>query len=131
MTLHLHGLGHFHPTNEITNRFLEELDIGTSDEWIMERVGIRSRRTTLPLDYIRATRNADTRAGLEAADVTNPQMAAHAARMAIERAGIEPSQIGMVVSGPPTSRRSWASRFPSSTSTRPARACSRSCGCCR
>ena len=45
MSLHLHGLGHFHPENEITNRFLEELDIGTSDEWIRERVGIRSRRT--------------------------------------------------------------------------------------
>ena len=23
--LHLHGLGHFHPENEITNGFLEEL----------------------------------------------------------------------------------------------------------
>ncbi|MEZ4219232.1 MAG: 3-oxoacyl-[acyl-carrier-protein] synthase III C-terminal domain-containing protein [Myxococcota bacterium] len=99
MTLHLHGLGHFHPTNEITNRFLEDLDIGTNDEWIMERVGIRSRRTTLPLDYIQATKNVDPRAGLEAATVTNPQMAARAARMAIERAGIDASQIGMVVSG--------------------------------
>ena len=39
VTLFLHGLGHFHPENEITNRFLEELDIGTNDEWILERVG--------------------------------------------------------------------------------------------
>ena len=45
MTLYLHGLGHFHPENEITNRFLEELDIGTDEEWILDRVGIRSRRT--------------------------------------------------------------------------------------
>ena len=47
MTLYLHGLGHFHPEPEITNRFLEELDIGTTDQWIMERVGIRSRRTVM------------------------------------------------------------------------------------
>ena len=42
MTLHLHGLGHFQPRNEISNRFLEDLDIGTNEEWIMERVGIGS-----------------------------------------------------------------------------------------
>ena len=38
--LYLHGMGHFHPENVITNRFLEEMDIGTSETWIMERVGI-------------------------------------------------------------------------------------------
>jgi len=99
MTLHLHGLGHFHPANEITNRFLEELDIGTNDEWIMERVGIRARRTTMPLDYIRATKNADPRAAMEAADHSNPDMAARAARLAIERAGLSLEDIGMVFSG--------------------------------
>ena len=44
--LYLHGIGHFHPENVITNRFLEELDIGTDEAWIMERVGIRERRTS-------------------------------------------------------------------------------------
>ena len=53
MTVFLHGMGHAHPQVEITNRFLEDLDIGTSDAWILERVGIRTRRTVLPLDYIR------------------------------------------------------------------------------
>ena len=32
MTLHLHGLGHFHSETEITNKFLEDLDIGTTDQ---------------------------------------------------------------------------------------------------
>jgi len=99
VTLYLHGLGHFQPDNEITNRFLEELDIGTNDDWIMERVGIRSRRTTLPLDYIRTTKNVEPRAALEAAEQSNPEMAAHAARLAIERAGLSPADIGMVLSG--------------------------------
>ncbi len=99
MSLYLHGVGHFHPEAEITNQFLEELDIGTDDQWIMERVGIRSRRTVLPLDYIRHTRNSDTRASNEAAVLTNAEAGAHAARMAVDRAGINMTDIGMVIAG--------------------------------
>ncbi len=99
MTLYLHGLGHAHPANEIDNRFLESLDIGTDDGWILERVGIRSRRTVLPLDYIRETRNQDTRAALEASEWTQGALAGKAARMAAARAGIEPDRIGLVLAG--------------------------------
>ena len=113
MSLYLHGIGHFHPENEITNRFLEELDIGTNDQWIVERVGIRSRRTVLPLDYIRDTRNADVRASIEVAAYSNAQMGARAAKAAIARAGIERSDIGMVIAG--SSAVDWSS---------PAEACS-------
>ena len=99
MTLFLHGLGHFHPENEITNRFLEELEIGTSDEWILERVGIRSRRTALPLDYIRTTRNRDVRAAAEATLYRTSELGRRAAELALERAGIDRSRIGMLISG--------------------------------
>ena len=99
MSLYLHGLGHFHPENEISNAFLETLDIGTAEEWIMDRVGIRSRRTVLPLDYIRETRNADPRAAGAVAVVTNAQMGERAARMAVQRAGIALSDVGMVIAG--------------------------------
>lgn len=97
--LYLHGLGHFHPEIEITNRFLEELDIGTDDAWIMQRVGIRSRRTSLPLDYIRETRNRDVRAAAEAAVMGTAEMGARAAEMAIRRSGVDRTQIGMLLSG--------------------------------
>jgi 3-oxoacyl-[acyl-carrier-protein] synthase-3 len=107
MTLYLNGIGHFHPENEITNRFLEELDIDTSDEWILERVGIRSRRTVLPLDYIRETRNADPRAAMEAALHTNAAMGRRAAGVAIARAGISTGDIGMVIAG--SSAVDWSS----------------------
>ena len=60
-------MGHFHPENVIDNRFLEELDIGTTDDWIMERVGIQQRRTVLPLEYISDTQNKDPRLAQEAA----------------------------------------------------------------
>jgi 3-oxoacyl-[acyl-carrier-protein] synthase-3 len=97
--IYVHGLGHFHPENEVSNRLLEELDIGTSHEWIVERVGIRARRTVLPLDYIRTTKNRDVRAAPEAALYTNAQLGARAAELALARAGIERSQIGLLLSG--------------------------------
>jgi 3-oxoacyl-[acyl-carrier-protein] synthase-3 len=99
VTIHLHGLGHAHPDNQITNEFLESLDIGTNDAWIMERVGIRSRRTLLSLDYIRTTRNADPRASFEGRTCTQAQLGAQAARMALARAGVSASEIGMLVCG--------------------------------
>jgi 3-oxoacyl-[acyl-carrier-protein] synthase-3 len=99
MSLYLHGIGHFHPDNEITNAFIESLDIGTTEAWILERVGIRSRRSVLPLDYIKATRNADLRAATEAATYTNAEMGERAARIAVARAGIALSDIGMVIAG--------------------------------
>lgn len=97
--MNLLGLGHFHPENEVTNAFLESLDIGTNDQWIMERVGIRSRRTVMPLDYIRETRNCETRAAAEAAVYSNAELGARAARMALDRAGISASDVGLVIGG--------------------------------
>ncbi len=97
--LHLHGIGHFHPENEITNEFLCDLDIGTSAEWILERTGIRSRRTVLPLDYIRATRNRDVRAASEAAVYSNADLGARAAEIAMARAGVDRRDIGLVIAG--------------------------------
>jgi 3-oxoacyl-[acyl-carrier-protein] synthase III len=118
MSLYLHGLGHFHPANEIDNAFLEQLDIGTNDAWILGRVGIRSRRTVLPLDYIRQTRNADVRATAEAAVCSNAAMGERAARMAIAR----PTHSRRP--RPATSPNGSGSRSVRSTSTRPAPASS-------
>jgi 3-oxoacyl-[acyl-carrier-protein] synthase III len=98
-SLFVHGVGHFHPENVIDNRFLEELGIGTNEAWILERVGIHTRRTVLPLDYIRETRNADVRAGQEAAVYSNAETGRRAALHALERAGLSPKDIGMVIAG--------------------------------
>jgi 3-oxoacyl-[acyl-carrier-protein] synthase-3 len=97
--LYLHGLGHFHPENVIDNAFLEALDIGTNNEWILERVGIAQRRTVLPLDYIRRTKNSDVRAAEEAALYTNAETARRAALHAMSRANLRPSDIGLVIAG--------------------------------
>lgn len=99
LPLYLNGVGHFHPETVIDNRFLEELDIGTNAEWILERVGIRRRRTVLPLDYIRQTKNRDPRAADEAALISTVESAARASRVALERAGIAAKDIGLVIAG--------------------------------
>jgi 3-oxoacyl-[acyl-carrier-protein] synthase-3 len=97
--MYLHALGHFHPENVITNAFLEGLDIGTSDAWIMERVGIRARHTVLPLAYIQETKNRDPRQAQEVAMLSNAACGERAARQALSRANITAEQIGLVVSG--------------------------------
>jgi 3-oxoacyl-[acyl-carrier-protein] synthase-3 len=97
--LYLHSTGHFNPENIITNKFLEDLDIGTNNEWIMERVGIENRRTVLPLDYIKKTKNSNPRAAFEARLYKNAQMAANAAKMALQRASLKLEDIGMIIAG--------------------------------
>jgi len=97
--LYLHALGHFHPDTVLDNEFLTSLDIGVDPKWIEDRVGILQRRTTLPLEYIRQTRNQNPKAAAEAADISATEMAVGATRMALTRAGLETSQLGMVISG--------------------------------
>jgi 3-oxoacyl-[acyl-carrier-protein] synthase-3 len=99
MQLYVHGLGHFHPENVIDNAFLESLDIGIDPNWIVERVGIRTRRTVLSLDYIRSTRNRDPRSNRESSLYSDVETGCRAAQMAIQRAGIEVREIGMVIAG--------------------------------
>ncbi|MGZ3731073.1 MAG: ketoacyl-ACP synthase III, partial [Bdellovibrionota bacterium] len=95
----LHGLGHFHPENVIDNAFLESLGIETNDQWIMERVGIRTRRTVLPLDYILETKNLRPQEAKRVAQYSNAQTAARAAELALARAGLRKEDIGLVIAG--------------------------------
>jgi 3-oxoacyl-[acyl-carrier-protein] synthase-3 len=97
--LFLLSVGHFHPENVIDNAFLEALDIGVDTNWILERVGIHHRRTVLPLDYIRHTKNSDPRAADEAAEFSNAVTGAHAARLAMGRINLKAKDIGMVIAG--------------------------------
>jgi 3-oxoacyl-[acyl-carrier-protein] synthase-3 len=97
--LYLHGIGHFHPATVIDNPFLCSLDIGVDSQWVEERVGIMERRTSLSLDYIRHTRNADARAAVEGSTISTVEMARQAVDLALRRAGLERSAIHMVIAG--------------------------------
>lgn len=96
--LYIHGIGHYHPDNVVDNAFLESLGIDTTNEWILERVGIRERRTVLSLDYIKKTYNEHPVESNQHS-ISNAVTGAHAARAAMAHAKLKPKQIGLVIAG--------------------------------
>ena len=72
------GVGHYVPETVVTNQDLEKL-MDTSDEWIVERTGIKERRY---FDYKKDTCS---------------NMAAKATKMALERANIDVNDIDLIV----------------------------------
>jgi len=95
--LHVLGMGFAHPTTVIDNKFLEDLGTGTTAAWIMEKIGIDTRLSCLPLDYIKETRNSNPSEALNVA-LTNPtELGVRAAQMALDRAGITADKIGMII----------------------------------
>ena len=73
------GIGAYAPQRVLTNAELEKL-IDTSDEWIVQRTGIRERHVV------------DDNEGPS-------DLALRAARQALDRAGVEPEEIDLIVVG--------------------------------
>lgn len=73
------GVGHFTPDKVLTNFDLEKI-VDTSDEWIVERTGVRERRIV-----------TDEQA---ASDLAVP-----AAKKALEQAGVGPEEIDLIILG--------------------------------
>jgi 3-oxoacyl-[acyl-carrier-protein] synthase-3 len=71
------GLGTYAPERVLTNDELAKL-VDTSDEWIIERTGIKERRIAAP-------------------EQAMTDLALPAARMALERAGVEPEEIDLII----------------------------------
>ena len=71
------GLGTYAPERVLTNDELAKL-VDTSDEWIIERTGIKERRIAAP-------------------EQAMTDLALPAARMALERAGVESEEIDLII----------------------------------
>jgi 3-oxoacyl-[acyl-carrier-protein] synthase-3 len=87
----IRSLATYVPPNVLTNADLEKL-VDTSDEWIMQRVGIRERHIAAP-------------------GVATSDLGKEAAIKAIARAGLTPDDIGLIVTGTVTPDM----MFPSTT----------------
>lgn len=72
------GTGQYHPSKLMTNEDMSKL-VDTSDEWIVQRTGIKERRIADP--------KTEYPSG----------MAEHASMMAIKNAGLEPNDIDMII----------------------------------
>jgi 3-oxoacyl-[acyl-carrier-protein] synthase-3 len=77
--VYIRSLATYVPPRVLTNSDLEKM-VETSDEWILQRTGIRERHIVDP-------------------GVATSDLAAEAARCAIEKAGLTPDDIGVIVVG--------------------------------
>jgi 3-oxoacyl-[acyl-carrier-protein] synthase-3 len=85
----IESIGHFHPSNKIDNSFFTELEIGSDASWIIERVGIESRRSVLTQEQLLALRRGDLKIEDLKKDpefMTIAKMSQHAWQMLKERA---------------------------------------------
>jgi len=97
MTLHLLSIGSSHPSNCIDNKFLEDLGIDSDSEWITAKLGIDTRYSVLPLDYIKDTKNKDPLKAIELVEKTPVQMAVEASVKALEKINLSADDIGLVI----------------------------------
>lgn len=95
--LSLLSIGYAHPRNIIDNKFILSLGADTNEQWIMDKLGISSRRSVLPLSYIQESKNKDPSKALEVSEMTPTDLAVEAAKMALSRAGITASQVGLLI----------------------------------
>lgn len=106
----LSGMGHYFPETVLDNDFFNGLDIGSSAEWIEDRVGIKERRSVLQRDDIRKLRHGEiSRAELLAQGriMTMAQMCKEPWEMLVEHARREGRVVNVdtVISG--TSVPDW------------------------
>ncbi|MAZ47225.1 MAG: 3-oxoacyl-ACP synthase [Halobacteriovoraceae bacterium] len=79
MNTRILGTGKYHPDNIVTNEEISKR-VDTSDEWIVQRTGIKERR-------VGSVKNDEMPSG----------MAARAAKIALEQAGVKPDEIDMIL----------------------------------
>ena len=93
------GIGAAHPDVEVTDEVLASLGLTPTDQEArsLARFGVRSRRASLPLEYIKDTKNREVLEARPQALATPTSLAAAASRQALERAGIAAEQIGLIL----------------------------------
>jgi len=72
------GTGSYVPPKILTNQDLEAMGLDTSDEWIVQRTGIRERRIAAP-------------------DIATSDLAYEASKHALNRAGIDASDLDLII----------------------------------
>ncbi|RMG39992.1 MAG: hypothetical protein D6719_12095 [Candidatus Dadabacteria bacterium] len=96
--LYILGAGSAHPDNVINNDFLKE--IGDDSEALTELLtvsGIKERRTTLSLDYLRETANREPFGVHRYANEGPTDLSYKAALQALKAAGIEATDLGLLI----------------------------------
>jgi 3-oxoacyl-[acyl-carrier-protein] synthase III len=96
MSLYVIGVGHAFPDGRISNSTINEIGLAiTASEG--EAHFVSERASTLPLDYIKDSKNIDTWAARSVATANASDLGVQAARLALERAGLTSENIGLVL----------------------------------
>lgn len=93
------GAGAATPTTELSDQFLSSLGLNLTEteQGIVARAGITTRYTSLPVEYIKETKNRDVLTARSVATVSPTALGVDAARQALARAGITAEQVGLVL----------------------------------
>lgn len=95
--LNILGAGFASPNSQVSNQLLAELNPHFLPTDFEAQTGIVQRKTSLELDYLRATKNQDPSQALAHLAQSDLELARLAVEQAVERAGISLSQIGLVI----------------------------------
>lgn len=95
--LYILGMGCAHPNYIIPTKLLEDMNIGTTIEWIHTYIGIENRVTSLPIDYIVKTRNTDPKQARAVRSHSPTDLGVSASHQALERAGITAADVGLLI----------------------------------
>lgn len=94
--LNIVGVGSAYPETIVSNALINEINPQLDLSAFERRSGIRERRSSLPLEYIRQG-NFDPQQARKVALQSPTHLAAEAARRAVKSAGIELSDIGLIL----------------------------------
>lgn len=100
--MYIYSMGHYFPENVLENSFFDQLDIGSSADWIKDRVGIEARRSVLTKETISSLRHGKIdRASLKAAGQIESiaSMSEKSWKVAISRAHVVSESIDTVIGG--------------------------------
>ncbi len=95
--LHILGMGYAYPSSQIDNALIHECNKGLDLAWLNSKLGISSRASVLPLDFIRSSGNVDHKKAVSVALESPSNLSIGAAQMALEQANIRPEQLGLII----------------------------------
>ena len=97
--MYLLGVGSAFPSNTLSDGMLHDLgtSCSVSEQQIIERVGVRERTVSLPIEFVRSSHGADIVEARKASIISPTALGAEAASRALGRAGISIEQIGLII----------------------------------
>lgn len=90
-------MGYAYPTSQVDNTLISSCNKALDKRWLDSELGISTRASVLPIDYIRSSGNIDHKQGLTQALQSPSDLSFQAAHMALEQAALKTEQLGLIL----------------------------------